>query len=151
MISRRGFTQAVAASAALTASLGSSKPASAALDFEKPEDLLKTLVKMRGSLKSELVIWYLKGPVYGVVDQKVTPLWGLHSVNFNHFQKKNDAEYTMTSVEFNYPYDLKTGDHVKKYDNPYTQETIELAYRPFGPNTLILTGCTKTCMQRCHP
>ncbi len=138
MISRRGFAQAVVATTALSSSLMRSKPAAAELDFEQPKDLMKTLVKMRGSLKSELIIWYLRGPVYGVVDQKVTPLWGLHSVNFNHFQKRDDDSYSMTSAEFNYPYDLKTGDHIKTFDNPFTDETIELSYRPFGPNILYI-------------
>ena len=138
MISRRGFTQGVVATTALSSSLISASPAAAELDFEQPKDLMKTLVKMRGSLKSELIVWYLRGPVYGVVDQKATPLWGLHSVNFNHFSKRDDGSYSMTSVEFNYPYDLKTGDHIKTFNNPFTDEMIDLAYRPFGPNTLYI-------------
>lgn len=139
MISRRALTQTAVAAAVLSSSHIRAKRARAALDFDDPAGVMTALVKLRGSLQSELVIWYLKGTVYGVVDQRVRRLWGLHSVNFNHFQRQSESRYTMTSVEFNYPYDLESGGHIKRFDNPYTEEIIELGYRPFGPNTLILT------------
>lgn len=140
MISRRDLTKGAIAATVLASSLTGATRSFAGLDFDKPSDMLTTLVKMRGSSKSELVIWYLKGTVFGVRNQQVRQLWGLHSVNFNHFQRQSDTEYTMTSVEFNYPYDLKTGAHLKEVMNPYTEEMITLGYSPFGPNTLLLTG-----------
>ncbi len=139
MISRRALTRTAVAAALLPSSLIRANRAQAALDFDDPADVTTALVKLRGSLESELVIWYLKGTVYGVVDQQARRLWGLHSVNFNHFRRRSESRYAMTGVEFNYPCDLESGDHIKTFDNPYTDQRIELGYRPFGPNTLILT------------
>lgn len=139
MISRRRVSLALAALFTSAAYPIRGNSASPIPDFAKPKDVLKAFVKLRGSLKSELVIWSFEGRAFGVVDQKVLPLWGLQTAKFEHFERIDDAAFAVKSLELTYPFDLATNKRITKAVNPYTDQEIELGYGKFGPNELLLT------------
>ncbi len=139
MLKRRTFVMSLAAAGAMPLA---SKPVQSDTATSDANDLVDTLmafVKLRGSLRRELTVWWFEGRVYGVLDQQVRALWDLQTVKFEHFRRIDEHTYGVKSLELTYPFDLDTGAPLSSIVNPYTNEEIQLGYGKFGPNDLLLT------------
>jgi hypothetical protein len=89
-----------------------------------PDDKnLERFIKMRGALDGRLVIGGVTGAYYGAVNGRVTPLFGLVSAVFSHYQAQNGA-YQLTEFEQAYYTDLETGKALTHWQNPYTHEIV---------------------------
>ena len=111
----------------LLASMG---PASAQkLDLAKSSDLLTAYVKVRGSLdpKEETVV-YDEGIIYAVIpEQPIRPIFKLQMYNIARFEK-TDSGYNLITREMLAYEDLKTGEILKEWKNPWTGESVEVIH-----------------------
>jgi hypothetical protein len=131
----------MAGMAVTAAAGGASAPARAAasLDWSKPETQLEALIKMRGALDDRLVISFLEGVYYGVMDTRLTPLYGLSAGLFRRYRKRDDGGYDYANFELVYVTDLDTGELLTEFKNPYSGKTGKPPQTRLGPSTLTIT------------
>ncbi len=100
------------------------------LDLDKAEDNLTAFVKVRGSLKDgEEVIFYANGTVYGFVEgERDKPLMGFQMYNIGRQIKTGDYSYDLLTNEVLLYTDLKTGEVLETFENPYTKETVDVLH-----------------------
>jgi Protein of unknown function (DUF1838) len=97
------------------------------LDLTKPADMLTAYVKMRGSLdpKEETVI-YDQGTIYAVLpNQPIKPVFKFQMYNIARFEK-TDSGYNLITREMLAYQDIKTGQILTKWYNPYIKDSVEV-------------------------
>jgi hypothetical protein len=99
---------------------------------------LQRFIKMRGALDGRLVIGSVTGQYNGVVNGKVTPLFGLVSAVFSRYQAKHGG-YEVTEFEQAYYTDLVTGKVLTNWQNPYTNETVTVPVYSDPAAALLIT------------
>lgn len=100
------------------------------LDLDKAEDNLKAFIKVRGSLnEDEEVIYYANGTIYGFVNgERDKPLMGYEMYNIGRNIKTGPHEYQLLTNEVLLYTDLKTGEVLDTYQNPYTEEEVDVLH-----------------------
>jgi len=100
------------------------------LDLDKAEDNLTAFVKVRASLKeNEEVIFYAKGKIYGFVNgERDKALMGYEMYNIGRSVKKEENAYYLLTNEVLLYTDLKTGEVLEQFKNPYTDETVDVVH-----------------------
>lgn len=100
------------------------------LDLDKAEDNLTAFIKMRGSLTdNEEVIYYANGKIYGVVDgERDKPLMGFEMYNIGRIIKTGDNSYDLLTNEVLLYMDLKTGEVLETFENPYTEKKVDVLH-----------------------
>lgn len=137
MFRRREMLSAVAALP--FAGLGGPAAADGASDlagqlrFDAPDRLLEMFMRLSGSLDERLVIWWMEGTRYGVVDAFVTPLYGMKVGMFHRFFRQDDGSYRLAMFELTYYTDLDTGHLLESYRNPYTNAHNTVRHVRLGP------------------
>ena len=125
----------LAATGASTAKAAGHEPA---LDFSKREDQMTALVKMRCAMDDRIVMGGVKGLYYGVVNNKITPLYGVLAGTMARYKQIDEWRYEGASFEVAYFTDWETGEVMETFDNPYTGETVEVPHTRMGPSKLII-------------
>lgn len=85
---RRRLCQSLLAGAALIGPGMLPLKASSALDLSSDRDLLRALVKMRGSLDSTLVIGWLRAKRFAASQGRIEPLCGFLAAVFSRLRRK---------------------------------------------------------------
>lgn len=100
------------------------------LNLDDPADNMTAFVKVRGSLNSgEEVIYYANGKIYGFVEgERDKPLMGFEMYNIGRSVKKGENSYELLTNEVLLYTDLKTGEILEKFENPYTGETVDVVH-----------------------
>ena len=100
------------------------------LDLDKPEDNMTAFIKVRGSLKeNEEVIYYANGKIYGFVNgERDKPLMGYEMYNIGRSVKRAENSYYLLTNEVLLYTDLKTGEVLEKFENPYTGESVDVVH-----------------------
>ena len=114
--------------------------ARAALDFDDPDDLLTTAVKLRGSLDDRMVMWWMKGVRYGVVKDELNPLFNMLVGSFSRYKEVPGQGYQVTMLELGYLTDLQTGEPLDEFRNPYTDKVVKVPEQRLGPHPVMLTS-----------
>lgn len=130
-ISRRDFCDGLAAVVALAA-----LPATAARSHDPlrdPQQLLTAYMRLAGSLDDRLVIWWMEGRRYGVVDARAQLLFGMKVGMFHRFVRQADGSFKFAMFELTYYTDLATGALLETFDNPYTGDTNTVQHVRLGP------------------
>ncbi len=141
MLTRRSLTQSVLVMAGFAGWPATfSKSEEAMPDFSHKNERMSALAKLRGSLKDEIVTWWLKGVLYGVVDGVPTKLWNMETVSFNRWRKISEGEFIFAHYELSLKIDLETEQLLRSFNNPYTGEMIDVGYDTLGPSNLIVTA-----------
>jgi len=98
------------------------------LDLDNPIDNLTAFVKVRGSLRDgEEVIYYANGKIYGFVEgERDKPLMAFEMYNIGRTNKTGENSYELLTREVLLYTDLKTGEVLEHFDNPYTEEKVEV-------------------------
>lgn len=117
----------------------SGEAAAAGLDWSKPETQLEALIKMRGALDGRLVISFLEGVYYGVMETRLTPLYGLSAGLFRRYARRDDGGYDYANFELVYVTDLDTGELLSTFTNPYSGRTGKPPQTRLGPSNLTIT------------
>lgn len=132
---RRRFLVAGAATLAAAAAPAAADPSSIPVppNLKDPRDLLRTFIRMKGSLDDRLVVSSLSGCHLGVVDAVTQPLYGVLAATFQRFRALPDGRFEALSFEVAYFTDLATGKVIDKYLNPYTGETVTVGHARSRP------------------
>ena len=137
-LSRRNLL--LAGSAALgTAMLPGSLLAAGGLDLDDPWDRLTALAKLRGSLDGSMVMWWMKGVRFGVVDDIVTPLFGMLIGSFQTVKPLPGKGFQLNMLEMSYFTDLATGEVLETFTNPYNGKVCEVPEQRLGPYPVLLS------------
>jgi len=134
---RRRLCQSLAAGAALLGPgmlpLRASAPGE--LDLARESDLLRALVKMRGSLDSELVIGWLRAKRFSISQGRVEPLCGLISAAFSRFRQVSDDLFEAVVLEITHYTDFETWELLDRLTMPFTGREVEVPAFRFGPTS----------------
>ena len=129
-----GGTAALAGLSAGGCSDASRAPAaSLALDLDDPADRLTALAKLRGSLDGAVVMWWMKGVRYGVVEDRVSPMFGMLVGSFQRMKPLDDGSFILNMLELSYFTDLQTGEVLDTFVNPYNGKEVEIPEQRLGP------------------
>jgi Protein of unknown function (DUF1838) len=102
-------------------------PSAAALDWTTPEGGLSALMKMRASLDGREVIADWKVTAWAVVPgQRMRPLFRLDGFNVARMEKQPDGGWRMLSREVAYYRDLRSGEVLQQWANPFTGKTDDV-------------------------
>lgn len=94
------------------------------MDLSKPEDYYKAFLKTRASLDEKDVCYYWKGTVYSFVPgEKDVPLFKFEGFNIGRLVKE-EGGYSLLTREAAFYEDLKTGEIIEKWTNPWTKENV---------------------------
>jgi hypothetical protein len=110
------------------------------LDFNDPVDRLTALAKLRGSTDERLVVGWVIGTRYAVIEHKATPMYGILAATFSQYKKINDEAYGARALEVAYFTDLENGRLLETWKNPFSGVTVEIPQTRMGPSSLILTA-----------
>ncbi len=139
MTTRRDALKLIAGGT-LGASMAPVASASQGLDLDDSRDFLTAIAKMRASTDDRLVIGWVIGRRYAVVDSIATPMLGILAATFSRFRKVNDELYEGRSLEVAYFTDLATGKLLEQWTNPISGTVVEVPKTRMGPSTVQLTA-----------
>jgi hypothetical protein len=138
MLNRRTLLQLLAASGTGlgTASrlMAGEQPA-----LDDPDLLLEAYQRLSGSLDDRLVIWWMSGTRYGVVDAKATALYGMEVGMFHRWYRQPDGSFKAAFFELTYYSDPRTGELLRTFENPYTGAMDKVRHVRLGPEIRHLT------------
>jgi hypothetical protein len=89
---------------------------------------------MRGALDDRLVIGFVNGRYYGVVEDEITPLYGVAGATFSRYRANASGGYDGISYELAFFTDLKTGLALDAFQNPYTGQTVKVPVTFLDPS-----------------
>lgn len=112
------------------ATANASSEASLNLNLDEPKDNMTAFIKVRGSLTDrEEVIYYADGKIYGFVGgERDKALMGFTMYNIGRYVKTGENAYQLLTREVLLYTDLKTGEVLETFDNPYTEETVDVVH-----------------------
>jgi hypothetical protein len=110
------------------------------LDFDDPGDVLTAIAKMRGSTDDRLVMGWVIGTRYAVIDHRAVPMMGILAATFSQYRKIRADAYEARALEIAYFTDLDTGRLLERWENPVTGKTVEVPMVRMGPSTVIMTA-----------
>lgn len=93
---------------------------------------------MRGALDERLVIGYVSGSYFGVVDAEMTPLWDVVGATFARYRKQPDGSYEGVTGEIAHFLDPRTGEAPGRFMNPYTGKWIIDPRRNMPPSRITI-------------
>jgi hypothetical protein len=108
------------------------------LDLSDPVQRLATVIRMRGALDSGLVITYLEGVYYGVMEARVRPLYGISAALFRQYRPRSDGGFDCANYELVFITDLNTGGLLTEFRNPYSGQIVKPPQARFGPSRLAI-------------
>lgn len=97
------------------------------LDLVTAQSRLRAYLRMRGSLDDRVVIGFVTGRYYGVVDTDPTPLFGVAAATFSRYRALPGGSVSMVSCEQAYYTDLETGEVLDEWINPLAGERVKVA------------------------
>ena len=110
------------------------------LDLSNDRDFLQAITKMRGSTTDELVMGFVIGRYYGIVDDRATPLFGVLAGTFSQYRQIDEDAYRGRALEVAYFTDINSGELIETFEVPYTGETVEVPQTRMGPSTFKITA-----------
>jgi hypothetical protein len=105
------------------------------LDLDHDADLLRALIKMRGSLAPELVIGWLRAKRFAVSGSRVEPLCGVLAATFYRFRQLTDDKFEAVALEVTYYTDFDTGELLDTLVMPFAGHEVTVPTHRFGPAT----------------
>jgi hypothetical protein len=95
--------------------------------------------RIRYSAGPGLTFWWLRATKYGLVDHRLTPLFGMEIGSVARTRDVVGGGFEATSLEVVFFTDLATGERVDAIVNPYTGETLARPDSLIGPTTVDYT------------
>jgi hypothetical protein len=95
---------------------------------------LEVWMRLAAALDDRLVIWWMDGVRYAVVDSEARPIYGMKVGMFQRYFRQPDGYWKMAMFELTYYTDLETGRLLETYENPYTGATNTVRHVRLGPD-----------------
>lgn len=86
------------------------------------EDIHFMQRKLAYTYDDRLVFWYIRAVRYGLQDGIFTPFWNMHAGYAFRIEDLDEYRYRSFAIGKIFYTDLKTGELLKYFDNPYTGE-----------------------------
>lgn len=146
--------------AALVALAAAPVAARAPMPAPTADDEMRMLLQMRGALDDRLVISFLEGVYYGVMDAQLTPLYGLSAGLFRRYFARPDGGADYLNFELIYITDLETGGLLREFRNPYSGAVSTPPQNRLGPGRMTIQpdreivpaeGPGRATYHRCRP
>jgi hypothetical protein len=142
MISRRRFSTAGLGLAAATfagahgtapaASTGSSVGGGA--DLLAPGNVHRLYRRIRYGADRQAVWWWMRGRRFGLVDNVMTPFFGMEVGSLHVVRELGAERYEVTSLSAVYYSDLERGDLLTEWPNPVTGRNVTFRYATPKPS-----------------
>ena len=129
-LSRRSFCGFLLLGSALLPVLGAR---AASLDLHKDPDLLRAMIKMRGSLDDRLIIGWLRARRFAVSQGRIEPVCGVVAATLYRFRPVTDDLVSAVALEITYYTDFETGELLTKLVMPFSQREVDVPVHHFGP------------------
>ncbi len=110
------------------------------LNLELPQDRLTAIAKMRGATDDRLVMGWVVGARYAVVDHQAIPMLGILAATFSRYRRVDENSFNIRSIEVAYFTDLKTEKLIETWDNPVTGKRVEVPQTRMGPSSIVMTA-----------
>lgn len=104
-----------------------------------PDETLDAWMRLACAHDDRLVIWWMEGTRYGVVDSRAKALYGMQVGIFQRFFRQPDGYWKLAMFELTYYTDLKTGRLLERWSNPYTGEMNDVRHVRLGPEIRHMT------------
>lgn len=134
---RRDSLKRLAAATGVGAAAMASTPAMAArkpLDIEDPIKALETRIKIMGSLKDETVTSFMRLNVYGDPHNgNFVPLFTMNNLLIDRWERVAEDHFILTKFEAGYYTKFDSQEVLKKLENPFTGEMIDIFNFQLGP------------------
>jgi hypothetical protein len=140
MISRRSLLQICGTTGIGSLPLLSALAATQPKLNNDPKLLLEAYQRLSGSLDDRLIIWWMSGTRYGVVNAKSVPLYGMEVGMFHRWYKQTDGSFKAAFFELTYYSDLQSGELLQEFSNPYTGIKNKVRHVRLGPEVRQLTA-----------
>ncbi len=102
--------------------------------------LLDAWMRLAGAMDERLVIWWMEGLRYGVIDARSRLLYGMQVGIFQKFFAQPDGSWKIAMFELTYYTDLESGELLREWRNPYTGETNRVRHVRLGPEIRLQTA-----------
>ncbi len=137
MHTRRSIIQGAGSLALATLS----QPAWAAggLDLSDRGDRLTALAKMRGCTDDRLIIGWVIGSRYAIVDHRAIPMLGILAGTFARYRRRDAETYEARTLEVAFFTDLDSGELLETWKNPVTGTIVDVPQTRLGPSTVLMT------------
>jgi hypothetical protein len=112
--------------------------AAPALDLDTPAGRFKAYMLMRGALDGQVVTGFVSGRYYGIVESELKPLYGVAGATFSRYRLRPDGAYDGVGYELAFFTDLKTGEALDEFHNPYTGEVVSVPVTMLPPADLLI-------------
>lgn len=127
-----------AAAATPFAGIPAARARSLNLDPAKPADTLLITRKLAHTMDTGIAYWWAKLSRMGMVDKVATPLWDVHVAALLTTRDVDDrGAYETTVISLVFYTDIRTGDFLQRFTNPYTGREVEINYFPPRPTRRI--------------
>lgn len=104
---------------------GARRKAGVALDAASPEGRLRTFIMMRGALDEGLITSWVSARYYGVVEDRMDPLFAVVSAVFSRYRMVADG-FAAVNFELAWFTDPDTGRALETFRNPYTNQDCKV-------------------------
>ncbi len=96
-------------------------------DLTDPAENLRHLIRVTASLDEEDVPWWFNGLIYGMVGEEAPrPLFHFEGLEIYWMSHLDDGTYELTGGTVSFFRDLDSGDMLREFRNPYTDEINEV-------------------------
>jgi len=116
--------------AALAASAVSVHAAAGELDPSNPKELARIFRKLAFAADERIGFWWLRGTRGALVDTDVTPLWDMHIGSIFRARDLPDGQFEVSTIQTAFYTDLKSGERLRTFANPFTRKTIDIPRYP---------------------
>ncbi|MEZ5474821.1 MAG: hypothetical protein R3E72_07440 [Steroidobacteraceae bacterium] len=96
------------------------------LNPASPQDIHFMQRKLAYTYDDRLVFWYVRAVRYGLRDGMFTPFWNMHVGFAFRIEDLGEYKFRSTALGKIFYTDLKTGELLEYFDNPYTGERREV-------------------------
>lgn len=134
MADRRSVLSALAGGGAMLAGAAPLQALTRGAGFA-PADRLRTFMMIRGALDEGLVTSWVSARYYGVVEDRMDPLFAVVSAVFARFRQVDDG-YEAVTFELAWFTDADTGKALDSYRNPYTGQDCKVPTGGLAPSRI---------------
>ncbi len=143
VISRRAALRGAAGIGALALGAGTASHAASRsdhLDLDDPLTVLRTHVKMVGSLGREVVVSFMRLNIYGDLGAgNFVPFFTMNNILVDHWEPHEDNQHELRKYEVGFYTKYDGYEPLEHFDNPVTGQRVPIHHFRLGPVPRVYT------------